>query len=159
MAKNRLMKITNISADNFETKTISKEKPLIILNGIKSETTFEDLNKLDPNLIQSMNVLKGKKALEKYGKEGENGVIEIVTKENANSIKISPTKGEKESELDKGEIENTGNETVFSKEQWLNTYKTIMKARFSLEKMKYKNEQAKVEFEKAKKAQKSKLFS
>ena len=106
-----------------------------------------------------MNVLKGKKALEKYGKEGENGVIEIVTKENANSIKISPTKGEKESELDKGEIENTGNETVFSKEQWLNTYKTIMKARFSLEKMKYKNEQAKVEFEKAKKAQKSKLFS
>ena len=34
-----------------------------------------------------------------------------------------------------------------------------MKARFSLEKMKYKNEQAKVEFEKAKKAQKSKLFS
>ena len=38
-------------------------------------------------------------------------------------------------------------------------YKTLMKASFSLERMKVKNEQAKVELEKAKQSLKSKLFS
>ncbi|QBN18031.1 M56 family metallopeptidase [Flavobacterium nackdongense] len=149
----------NILADNFETKTISKEKPLIILNGIRTLSTLEDLNKLDPNLIQSMNVLKGQKAIDKYGKSGENGVLEIITKENTDGLEMSPSKAKKESELDKGEIENTGNETVFSKERWLEMYKTLLKARFSVERMKVKNEQAKVELEKAKQSLKSKLFS
>jgi outer membrane receptor for ferrienterochelin and colicin len=36
---------------------------------------------MDPNLIESMNVLKGN-ALEKYGEDGANGVIEIITKKN-----------------------------------------------------------------------------
>jgi len=259
-------KKVNISADNFETKTISKEKPLIILNGKRTLTTLEDLNKLDPNLIQSMNVLKGKKAVEKYGKEGENGVIEIETKivdlstksaydskgnkwelsygindglsdakDNIKTIKDnknvdfkkaiiiidgkqsdsqvleklnpeeiatvsvqqpsnlpqnlkeaiikkygekalngvitietkghknlsnpSPNKTKKESELDKGEIENTGNETVFSKERWLETYKTVWKAQFFLKQMNAKKEQAKADFEKSRKTLKSKLFS
>lgn len=152
-------KTINISADNFNNKIISKEKPLIILNGKRTLTTLEDLNKLDPNLIQSMNVLKGKKAIEKYGKEGENGAIEIITKENANGLEISPTKSKNESELDKGKIENSGNETVLSKDQWLEMYKTLLQARFSLERMKVKNEQAKVELVKAKQSLKSKLFS
>lgn len=152
-------KTINISADNFNNKIISKEKPLIILNGKRTLTTLEDLNKLDPNLIQSMNVLKGKKAIEKYGKEGENGAIEIITKENANGLEISPTKSKNESELDKGKIENSGNETVSSKDQWLEMYKTLLQARFSLERMKVKNEQAKVELVKAKQSLKSKLFS
>jgi hypothetical protein len=152
-------KTINISADNFNNKIISIEKPIIILNGIRTQTTFEDVNKLDPNLIQSINVLKGKKAIEKYGKDGENGVIEIITKENADGIKMSPTKAKKESEQDKGEIENTGNETVSSKDQWLEMYKTLFQARFSLERMKVKNEQAKVQLEKARIALKSKLFS
>jgi len=250
----------NVSADNFETKTISKEKPLIVLNGKKTETTFEDLNKLDPNLIQSMNVLKGKKAIEKYGKEGENGVIEIETKivdlstksaydskgnqwglsfeksDSKDNIKriredknvdfkkaiiiidgkqsdsqvlnkldpeeiaivsvqkianypqsekeaiikkygekalngvitietkghtshSKPTPTKKDSELDKSDMDNSGNETVFSKERWLEMYKTLMKARYSLERMKVKNEQAKAELEKSRKTLKSKLFS
>jgi len=149
----------NISADNFEVKTISKEKPLIILNGKRTLTTLEDLNKLDPNLIQSMNVLKGKKALEKYGKEGENGAIEIITKENADLLKYTSPIEKKETQLDKGEIENTGNETVFSKERWLEMYKSIWKAKHSLEKMNTQKDQAKVELEKAKQSLKSKLFS
>ena len=68
------------------------EKPIIIINGAKTKATFEDLNKLDPNLIQSMNVLKGKNAIEKYGKDGENGAIEITTKENVDLLKLSNKK-------------------------------------------------------------------
>ena len=152
-------KTINISADNFEVKTISKEKPLIILNGKRTLNSLEDLNKLDPNLIQSMNVLKGKNAIEKYGKDGENGAIEISTKENANGLEMYPTKSKKESELDKGEIKNSGYETVSSYKQWLNTYKTLWQARISLERMKKQKEQAKVQLEKAKIALNSKLFS
>jgi len=38
------------------------------------------MDKLDPNQIQSMNVWKGPKAVEKYGKKAQDGVIEITTK-------------------------------------------------------------------------------
>ena len=152
-------KTINISADNFNNKIISKEKPIIILNGKRTQTTFEDVNKLDPNLIQSINVLKGKKAIDKYGKDGENGVIEIITKENADLLKYNSPSEKKESELDKGEIQNSGNETVSSYKQYLEMYKTQFQARFSLERMKVKNEQAKVQLEKAKQSLKSKLFS
>ena len=135
------------------------EKRLIIINGEKTKATLEDLKKLDPNLIQSMNIFKGKSATEKYGKEGKNGAIEIITKENADILKSSTTKTKNEDSQDKSEIENTGNEIVSSKEQWLDTYKAIWKARFSLEKIKTQKEQAKIELEKARVSLKSKLFS
>jgi hypothetical protein len=55
-----------------------KIKPLIVIDGvITSEINLNDLN---PNNIQSMNVLKGDKAKEKYAEKGANGVIEITTK-------------------------------------------------------------------------------
>ncbi len=79
----------NQSADNFDTKKISKLKPMIILNGKKTEANF-DISNIDVNQLETMNVLKGQKAIEKYGKEGENGVIEISTKENVDLL-ISPS--------------------------------------------------------------------
>jgi hypothetical protein len=106
-------KTINISADNFEVKTISKEKPLIILNGKRTLTTLEDLNKLDPNLIQSMNVLKGKNAIEKYGKDGENGAIEISTKENVDLLKSS-SKNEQDR---KEEVQSRKNEIQVRKDK------------------------------------------
>ena len=55
-----------------------KVKPLIVIDGvITSEINLNDLN---PNNIQSMNVLKGEKATTKYAEKGANGVIEITTK-------------------------------------------------------------------------------
>jgi TonB-dependent SusC/RagA subfamily outer membrane receptor len=55
-----------------------KEKPLIVIDGvITSEINLNDLN---PNNIQSMNVLKGESAKVKYGEKGVNGVVEITTK-------------------------------------------------------------------------------
>lgn len=54
----------------------SKLKPLIIIDG--NEVAYDLLNAIDPNKIQSINVLKG--PVNKYGTKGENGVIEIKTK-------------------------------------------------------------------------------
>ena len=54
------------------------KKPLIVIDGVI--TSNIDVNKINPNNIQSMNVLKGEKALEKYPEKGANGVIEIITK-------------------------------------------------------------------------------
>ncbi|MEN9960234.1 MAG: hypothetical protein RL045_485, partial [Bacteroidota bacterium] len=55
-----------------------KEKPLIVIDGVI--TSDLDMNKINPNNIASMNVLKGEKAKEKYAEKGANGVIEITTK-------------------------------------------------------------------------------
>jgi TonB family protein len=53
-------------------------KPLIIIDGKEVEM---DLNKLNPNSISSINVLKGgENTNSKYGEKGKNGVIIITTK-------------------------------------------------------------------------------
>jgi len=72
-------------------KTVGK-KALIVINGKRTEATMADLSDVDNNLIKSMNVLKGKSAIEKYGKDGENDVIEIFTKENVDLLKSSNRK-------------------------------------------------------------------
>ncbi len=54
-------------------------KPLFVIDG---KVVVEKLTKdLDPNDIATVNVLKGEKAITKYGKDGENGVVEIITKD------------------------------------------------------------------------------
>ncbi|CAM4207621.1 TonB family protein [Cytophagaceae bacterium 50C-KIRBA] len=55
--------------------------PLYVVDG-KIERALV-LNKMNPNDIQSVNVLKGAMANEKYGQDGINGVVEISTKKNA----------------------------------------------------------------------------
>lgn len=57
--------------------------PLYILDG--KEVTKAGALKIAPTAIQSVNVLKGKQATDKYGKEGANGVIEIISKSNGES--------------------------------------------------------------------------
>jgi outer membrane receptor protein involved in Fe transport len=56
-----------------------KNQPLIVIDG-KIMEKGKNLNEIDPDGIESINVLKGKSAKEKYGNKGINGVIEIVTK-------------------------------------------------------------------------------
>lgn len=55
-----------------------KEKPLIVIDGVI--TSEINLNDLQPTNIQSMNILKGEKAIAKYAEKGANGVVEITTK-------------------------------------------------------------------------------
>lgn len=62
----------------------TKLKILLIVNGKKliSKINQDELNDLiDPNIIDNVNVLKGKQATDKYGAEAKDGAIEITTKE------------------------------------------------------------------------------
>ena len=65
---------------NFIVKSTKNEKPdpIYIIDGEKVE--HGKLKEIDPNQIEKINVFKGEKAIEKYGPEGENGVIVIELK-------------------------------------------------------------------------------
>ncbi|TLG99033.1 hypothetical protein BZARG_03350 [Bizionia argentinensis JUB59] len=54
------------------------ENPLIIIDG--KVATKNAMDKLNPNSINSVNILKDKTATIKYGNKGKNGVIIITTK-------------------------------------------------------------------------------
>lgn len=69
------MKIDTVA---FVSVPSEKIKPLIVIDGVIVNDL--DLNKINPQTIESMNVLKGEKALAKYADKGKNGVVEIKTK-------------------------------------------------------------------------------
>lgn len=56
-------------------------KPIIVLDGsIVEGDTDKIINMINPNTIESMNVIKGENAIKNYGEKGKNGVIEIYAK-------------------------------------------------------------------------------
>ncbi len=82
---NSLFKAVNASnstADTFPikiTETDAKnKKPVYILNG--KEIDEKTLEAISPNQIESVNVIKDKNAIEKYGEKGKNGVVEVFLK-------------------------------------------------------------------------------
>ena len=79
----------NVSEFSGNSVLISKDKknirfniqtddaqPIIIIDGKEMDTDF-DMDSLDSDTIESMDVLKGQKALQKVGAKGKNGVIII----------------------------------------------------------------------------------
>ena len=69
---------TTTSTQNNYIK--SDKEPLFIIDGVEKDVDF-DFGSIPPSSIESMHVLKGEAALNKYGKKGEkNGVVEITTK-------------------------------------------------------------------------------
>jgi hypothetical protein len=54
------------------------KKPMIFIDGKKASK--KEMDELGPDQIESINVLKGEKAVEKHGKKAKDGVIEITTK-------------------------------------------------------------------------------
>jgi TonB-dependent SusC/RagA subfamily outer membrane receptor len=57
---------------------IAKNPPIVYVDGVL--TKDYDLDKISPDNIESVTVLKNKSAIEKYGSKGKNGVILITTK-------------------------------------------------------------------------------
>lgn len=78
------------SGDKEKTKILLndnksvKQKPLIVLNGKEQKKNF-DFNSIDPDDIESINVLKGEDAIKKYGKAAKDGVIIISTEKTGNT--------------------------------------------------------------------------
>jgi len=79
----------NIGDHRITSENNLNEEPLLIIDG---EESTQDLNDIESELIESINVLKDVKAKLKYGAKGENGVIEIITKNDDRTLLV---KGEK----------------------------------------------------------------
>lgn len=71
-----------ISSDEIaiNIKGESLETPIFMLDG--KEISKEEMEKINPDAIESIDVLKGENATKKYGEKGANGVIEIKLKKN-----------------------------------------------------------------------------
>ncbi len=81
-SKHKKIIINSEKSGDYDTqmKVISTDgkKPLIYIDGKKANEKAMDA--LDPDQIQTINVFKGDKAMEKFGKKAKDGVIEITTK-------------------------------------------------------------------------------
>ncbi|MDR1380270.1 MAG: carboxypeptidase regulatory-like domain-containing protein [Tannerella sp.] len=69
------------NGNSFNSVPQRGKTPLIIINGKKTD---RNLSEFDPKSISTLTVLKDWNAIEKYGEEGRNGVVEISTGEMEN---------------------------------------------------------------------------
>ena len=65
-----------IDKDKIKVNSTEKIKPLYVLDGIR----INNGDTIPPSSILEIVVIKGQKAIDKYGLIGENGVIEITSK-------------------------------------------------------------------------------
>jgi TonB-dependent SusC/RagA subfamily outer membrane receptor len=63
------------------TIIVGTKTPLYVINGVPVQKNSNNpLKNINPNDIESINILKDKSAVSLYGKEGEDGVVLITTK-------------------------------------------------------------------------------
>ena len=98
-------------ADQIKLSVIKTVPPIFIIDGVeKDEKAMKVLN---PNDIGSIEVLKGEKAMEKYGEKGRNGVIIIHLKKKGAgdshpvSMKVYDKKGETRYAIDPAVVRTT----------------------------------------------------
>ncbi|TAH20940.1 MAG: T9SS C-terminal target domain-containing protein [Cytophagales bacterium] len=96
----------NFSLHIADPNTQSKGKPLLIINGVTmtQEESNKALKKVNPNDIQSMDILKGASAITLHGEKGKDGVIIIKTKEGKQREKDNAQIGERLYILDGKEV-------------------------------------------------------
>lgn len=97
--------VTNKDVESAQSTLANNDltkKPLYVLDGkvIDSEKSIDEITRIKPEYIKSVNVLKGEEAIAQYGKQGKNGVIEfqLTDKESAFSdLRTSAPEQPKES--------------------------------------------------------------
>ena len=73
----KLTFIGSEEGEKFKIITSYPSPPLIIING-KFHEDLKVLKDIDPETIESINIIKGDNAIKKFGEQGANGVIEII---------------------------------------------------------------------------------
>jgi TonB-dependent SusC/RagA subfamily outer membrane receptor len=83
--KTAMINVT-LKADDLPEVTVQSKQatPLYVVDGKVKEDNF-NINTISPDIIESVNVLKGNSATLLYGEKGKNGVVEIKTK-NKNEV-------------------------------------------------------------------------
>jgi len=62
----------------INSKGLGIPDPIYVVDGKVVEKN--DVSKLDKGIVEKISVLKGEKAIEKYGDKGKNGVVEFFLK-------------------------------------------------------------------------------
>lgn len=114
-AKNGVVVIKTRTADSQKSPFVKIVKAkLYIVDG--EEIKEADFQKTDPENIKSINVLKGKSAIDKYGEKAKNGAIEITTKnnnkQNSDSVQTKNTQYKLEIAKDKQPLVYVDNEEI-----------------------------------------------
>lgn len=78
VSSNVVQSISAVRIGGVPSSKARPYNPLYIVDGKISD--YEKVKALDPNLIKTMNVLKGTSAVVKYGEKAKGGVIVITTK-------------------------------------------------------------------------------
>ena len=73
------VKVASYGGVQFRRADGSVASPLVVVDGVILNI---DVNKIDPETIQSITVIKEGPAIDKYGEKAKGGVIEITTKKN-----------------------------------------------------------------------------
>lgn len=68
------------SENDLPVATSIASSPLYVING--DIATKVEVDRINPNSITTVNVLKGANATDKYGSKGQDGVVEVITREN-----------------------------------------------------------------------------
>ena len=78
--KNGVVEITTkkITENNIKVQSKGVSNPIYVVDG--KGISKMDVDELNKDTIEKISVLKGEKAIEKYGDKGKNGVIEIFLK-------------------------------------------------------------------------------
>jgi TonB-dependent SusC/RagA subfamily outer membrane receptor len=74
------------SKGSVRVKSNIDGRPLIVKDGkvigrLHKNESDQPLKGIEPSTIKSVNIIKGKAAIDKYGKDAEDGVIEVETKQ------------------------------------------------------------------------------
>ncbi|MBX2945750.1 MAG: TonB-dependent receptor plug domain-containing protein [Cyclobacteriaceae bacterium] len=80
----------SVSAQEIQSNTAtialkSEIKPLFVVNGVP--TAYDDLSFVKPNDIESIEVLKNQKAIDRFGEAGKNGAV-LITLKNFKKLEI-----------------------------------------------------------------------
>jgi outer membrane cobalamin receptor len=90
-------------------KLSDKEQPLYILDGV--QISHDQMGKIDPTTIESIDVLKGEGAIKAYGEAGKNGVVKIQSKGKQGS-KTQSSSNTVTLNLNNSETVKTNSETI-----------------------------------------------
>ncbi len=88
----------NVSSVTADVST-STPKPTYFIDGVK--ISANELNKISPNDIQKVNVWKGADAMRRHPEDGQNGVVEIITKKAISGVNIEENNNSTTNELEK----------------------------------------------------------
>lgn len=81
------VKVTQVKKNGCCVTTMQDKgnvKPLVVVNG---KMYTKDINSIAPDQIESINVLKGQSATDKYGAKAKDGVVEITLKKQLDAAK------------------------------------------------------------------------